>query len=149
MVRGNNVKLIDMHCDTIHKIWQNNVKHKAELSVCQNLESDDLMINLAKMKQGEYSVQNFAMFIEADDAKDCFKRFNELLSVFREQMDIYKDIISPVTNASEIYENERIGKLSAFLTVEGGEACQGDIEKLHYLYAQGVRMMTPDVEFSQ
>ena len=32
--------------------------------------------------------------------------------------------------------------LFAFLTVEGGEACQGDIEKLHYLYDQGVRMMT-------
>ena len=142
MVRGNDVKIIDMHCDTIHKIWQNNAKENPEASVHENLESDELMINLEKMKQGGYSVQNFAMFIEADDTKDCFKRFNDLLSVFREQMDIYKDIISPVTNASEIYENERIGKLSAFLTVEGGEACQGDIEKLHYLYAQGVRMMT-------
>lgn len=153
------MRIIDMHCDTIHKIWQ----EKGE-----NLASDKLMLNIFKMKQGGYSVQNFAMFIEAieeveeaahhanmamlensyDDMKgiykgiDCFKRFDELLSVFDEQMNIFADSISKVTKVSEILENEREGRLSAFLTVEGGEACQGDIKKLHYLYEQGVRMMT-------
>ena len=55
------MKIIDMHCDTIHRIWQENAGN-------WNLESDELMLNLNKMKKGGYSVQNFAMFIEAYDS---------------------------------------------------------------------------------
>lgn len=166
------MKIIDMHCDTIHRIWQENANTNKILAEKWNLESNELMLNLDKMKNGGYSVQNFAMFIEAYDNNvndsdtkdstdaecntdkimkestnqlkriDCFARFNKLLDVFRKQMKLYEDRISMVTNISEIHENETKGKLSAFLTVEGGEACQGDIGKLHYLYEQGVRMMT-------
>ena len=52
------------------------------------------------------------------------------------------DLISQVTTADEILENQRAGKLSAFLAIEGGEAIEGCIDKLRYLYEQGVRMMT-------
>lgn len=140
------MKIIDMHCDTIHRIWQENAKTNNTTAGKWNLENEELMLNPDKMKRGGYYVQNFAMFIEAYDDQlkriDCFARFKELLAVFKEQMKLYEDRVGVVTNVSEILENDTKGRLSAFLTVEGGEACQGDIEKLHYLYDQGVRMMT-------
>ena len=157
------MKIIDMHCDTIHKIWKANAAGENK-----NLADDAYMLNIPKMEKGGYSVQNFAMFIEAyddigessitfntmrSDKKkayatetgkriDCFQRFEELYKEFINQMNLYSDRISIVTNAEEILANEREGKLSALLTVEGGEACVGDVDKLSYLYDKGVRMMT-------
>lgn len=167
------MKIIDMHCDTIHKIWKNKCNGKIK-----NLDSDDYMLSLSRMKKGGYLVQNFAMFIEAfddnegsglpdnttyvsystekandvksqEDIKneksvriDCYKRFEDLYGEFVDQMKAFDNEISMVTKVSEIYENESKGRLSAFLTVEGGEACQGDIDKLKVLYDKGVRMMT-------
>ncbi|MCR5702687.1 MAG: membrane dipeptidase [Lachnospiraceae bacterium] len=134
------MKIIDMHCDTIHKIWKANIAGKNK-----NLASDDYMLNISKMENGGYAVQNFAMFIEAyedNERIDCYRRFEDLYKEFINQTNAYCDRISIVTNAGEIEENMSEGRLSALLTVEGGEACRGDIEKLSYLYDKGVRMMT-------
>lgn len=162
------MKIIDMHCDTIHKIWKNHT-----IGDNKNLDNDDYMISISKMKKGGYMLQNFAMFVEAYDDKedssladsvsyarasatkhldcddsiinnriDCFKRFENLYDEFRNQMSGLSDEISVVTKVSEIYANERNNRLSALLTVEGGEACQGDMDKLRNLYDRGVRMMT-------
>ena len=60
------MKIIDMHCDTIHKIWKNSVAGDKK-----NLDNDDYMLSISKMKNGGYVLQNFAMFVEAyDDKKD-------------------------------------------------------------------------------
>ena len=168
------MKIIDMHCDTIHKIWKNSVAGDKK-----NLDNDDYMLSISKMKNGGYVLQNFAMFVEAYDDKkdssladnvsyarasadnreegdvsegkgtkafderiDCFRRFEDLYEEFCNQMNVLSDEISMVTKVSEIYANERNNRLSALLTVEGGEACLGDIDKLKALYDKGVRMMT-------
>lgn len=131
------MKIIDMHCDTIYEILE--VKKRGEkVSLCDG----KLMVNLEKMKSSGYSVQNFALYVEQEEGVSSFGKVQDLLDVFKEEMIIQSDYISQVTTAQEIVENERAGKLSAFLTVEGGEACEGSLEKLRYLYDQGVRMMT-------
>lgn len=124
--------IIDMHCDTIHKIWKNGY----------DLANDRFMLTIDKMKNGGYSVQNFALFVEQEEGIDCYERVTQLLDTFHKQMEMFSDKIVQVTNVDEIKANEAAKKLSAFLTVEGGEACHGDISKLHFLYEQGVRMMT-------
>lgn len=131
------MKIIDMHCDTIYEIQE--AKKRGE---AVSLRDNQLMVNLRKMKTSGYSVQNFALYIEKEDEVSSFGKVQDLLKVFKEEMKIQSDYISQVTTAQEIVENERAGKLSAFLTVEGGEACEGSLEKLRYLYDQGVRMIT-------
>lgn len=131
------MKIIDMHCDTIYEILE--AKKRGE---AVSLLDDELMVNLEKMKSSGYSVQNFALYVEQEEGVSSFGKVQDLLDVFKEEMIIQSDYISQVTTAQEIVENERAGKLSAFLTVEGGEACEGSLEKLRYLYDQGVRMMT-------
>ncbi len=131
------MKLIDMHCDTIYEICEG---RKRGEDIC--LRRNSLMLDLEKMKQGGYSVQNFALFVEQEKGVGSFHKVQELLTVFQIEMKTNEDLVVPVTTTKEIKENERAGKLSALLTVEGGEACEGRIENLHVLYEQGVRMMT-------
>ncbi|MCM1498672.1 MAG: dipeptidase [Clostridium sp.] len=131
------MKIIDMHCDTIHKLWE---AEKQGIDI--GLKSNDLMIDLEKMRKGGYQVQNFALFIEQKPEESSFRIFEELLAVFQREMERNAALISQVVNTKDILDNMDNGKMSALLTVEGGEACEGSLEKLSFLYEQGVRMMT-------
>ncbi|MDE5862765.1 MAG: dipeptidase [Lachnospiraceae bacterium] len=131
------MRIIDMHCDTIHKLWE---AEKQGIDI--GLDRNDLMIDLEKMKKGGYLVQNFALFIEQNPEESSFGIFEELLAVFRREMERNEEWISQVLNTEDILDNIGNGKMSALLTVEGGEACEGSLEKLAFLYGQGVRMMT-------
>ncbi|MGN0155028.1 MAG: dipeptidase [Lachnospiraceae bacterium] len=131
------MKIIDMHCDTIYEICE---RQKRGEDIC--LRRNSLMVDLEKLRQGGYSVQNFALFVEQEKGVSSFDKVKELLTVFQREMMANEDWISMVTTTKDIVKNERAGKLSALLTVEGGEACEGNMENLHFLYEQGVRMMT-------
>lgn len=131
------MKVIDMHCDTIYEIFEAKKCGKA-----MSLWDCNLMVNLQKMKSGGYSTQNFALFVEPESGVSSFEKANQLLAIFKEELWKQDAKISQVTTVREILENERAGKLSAFLTIEGGEALEGSLDKLAYFYAQGVRMLT-------
>ncbi len=131
------MRIIDMHCDTIYEILE--AKKRGETI---SLRNGNLMVNLNKMKQGGYGVQNFALFVKQEEGTNAFETAKELIATFQEEMRANSDLISQVTTADEILENQRAGKLSAFLAIEGGEAIEGSLDNLQYLYEQGVRMMT-------
>lgn len=65
-----------------------------------------------------------------------------MIDLFYNEMDKNKDLIRPVTTYKEIIENQQNGLLSALLTVEEGEVCQGNLAFLRNFYRLGVRMMT-------
>ncbi len=131
------MKVIDMHCDTISEILSGR-EHGKEMTIRKN----DRMVDLEKMKQGSYSVQNFALFVEMKEGESPYRRVNQLLDVFREEMHCNRDRIRQVYTTSDILQNEAAGRLSALLTVEEGGVCEGKLENLYALYEQGVRMMT-------
>lgn len=131
------MKIIDMHCDTICEILEGRKRGETV-----SLKDNHLMVDLQKMKTGGYSVQNFALFVENKDIESPFAKVKELLQVFKEEMRENQDMISQVLNTKDIKENESAGRLSALLTVEEGAVCEGKLSNLHFLYEQGVRMMT-------
>lgn len=131
------MKIIDMHCDTIYEILEGRKRNEAI-----SLRENHLMVDLQKMKTGGYSVQNFALFVENKDIESPFAKAKELLQVFKEEMNENKDLISQIFNTNDILKNEGAGKMSALLTVEEGAVCEGKLSNLHFLYEQGVRMMT-------
>lgn len=131
------MKVIDLHCDTIYEIWD---RRKRGENI--GLRKNQLMLDLERMQQGGYFLQNFALFVEKKQGESPFAIFKELLDVFNMEMDANQDLISKVLTTADMKENEKAGKMSAMLTVEGGEVCEGELENLKYLYEQGVRMMT-------
>lgn len=131
------MKLIDMHCDTISRIY-NEQKHLAKT----NLRQNSFQIDLLKMKSAGYLLQNFALFIDLSETKDPYDTFLGQHAVFQTEMDANSDLILPVTTYSEILSNKNHGIMSALLTLEEGQVCGGSLDRLKEVYDLGVRMMT-------
>lgn len=124
--------IVDLHCDTISEIFKG---RKEGL----NLKENKLMVDINKLKKSDVLLQCFAMFTHLGDIKSPYKYVNELIDLFEEEIEKNSSDISFVKSYSDIINNR---KISAFLTIEEGEAIEGSLEKLVHFYNRGVRMMT-------
>ena len=119
------MKIIDMHCDTISRICQERNRNNN----C-SLHKNSLQVDLLKMKSSDYLLQNFAIFIDLSETDCPYQTFQEQLAIFKEEITKNSNLITPVTCYSEIIANEKAEKMSALLTLEEGEVCGGDLDKL-------------------
>lgn len=131
------MKVIDMHCDTIHKLLC-----RMEEGETAELRENQEHIDLLRMRQGNYLLQNFAMFVQLEHDGDPWERVNKLIALYEQELEKNRDLIAPVRRFSDIAANEAAGRMSALLTVEEGGVCGGELEKLRRLYDKGVRMIT-------
>lgn len=127
------MKIIDMHCDTISRIYKN---------PDSQLRQNDFQLDLMKMKSSGYLLQNFAMFIDLDETEHPYETCLEQIRIFKSELEKNSDLIAPVTNYAEILKNEKLGKMSALMTIEEGQVCGGDLRILKEFYDLGARMMT-------
>lgn len=132
-----NVKIIDMHCDTIAALLE---KRRKGEEVC--LKQNNGHIDLQRLQKSGYLLQNFALFVDMGACSDPWKQFCELHSLYEEELKQNEDILAPVLQFSDIEKNNAAGKISSLCTVEEGGVCQGELTKLHTLYEKGVRMLT-------
>lgn len=131
------MKIIDMHCDTISRICQERGRNN-NCHLCDN----SLQVDLMKMKSSNYLLQNFALFIDLSETDCPEQAFLQQLAIFKEEMTKNSHLIAPVTRYCDIVANEKMGKMSALMTLEEGEVCSGDLDKLQEVYNLGIRMMT-------
>ena len=131
------MKVIDMHCDTIYKLLCLQERGEPE-----NLRQNRRHLDLLRMQDSHYLLQNFAMFVELGCDGDPWERVCRLYQHYQMELERNQDILAPVLCYEDIAANEAAGKLSAMLTVEEGGVCKGEVEKLRKLYEMGVRMMT-------
>lgn len=131
------MEVVDMHCDTISEIYKRIIKGEQV-----DLRSNNMHADLLRMEEGDYLLQNFALFLYLKGWSDPFRGACELLDIYEEQILGNQDKIAKVLCFEDIEKNKKAGKLSAMLTIEEGAVCQGSLEKLHFFYDKGVRMMT-------
>lgn len=131
------MKVLDMHCDTISVLLRQKREGKAA-SLRENMGHLDLV----RMKESGYLLQNFALFVNKGSGRDPWEEVCALQEFYQEELAKNGDLIAPVLKFTDIADNEAKGKLSAMLTVEEGAVCKGEVEKLRKLYEMGVRMMT-------
>lgn len=126
------MKVIDMHCDTISRLYDNKQT---------NLRQNDFDIDLEKMIKGDYLLQNFAMFIPLglsnNPEKDCL----DLIDKYYLELEKNSDLIRPVYHFQDIIDNMQNHKLSALLTLEEGDVVFKDLAMLRTYYRLGVRMI--------
>ena len=125
--------IIDLHCDTISEIYKNK-------SI--NLKENNLMIDINKLKKSDVLLQCFAMFTYLPDVDSPYNYVNEMISVYEKEIEKNSTDIAFAKSCEDILKNTENKKISAFLTIEEGEAIEGSIEKLIHFYNRGVRMMT-------
>lgn len=131
------MKTVDMHCDTISALLA-----KKRAGEVVSLKDCDCHINLKKLKQGDYLLQNFALFVNLGNCVEPWQEVQELFELYTQLLLENRETIAPVLAFDDIEKNRKAGKMSAMLTVEEGGVCGGSLEKLETLYRQGVRMMT-------
>jgi membrane dipeptidase len=121
--------IVDAHCDTITKIMETG----------EELSSNKCHIDLTRMvKAGEY-VQFFAAFIDpAFGQAYAMKRAVQIIDRFYEEIE-KSDCISLCRNLEEVMEAINTKKIAAMLSIEGGDALQGDLSALRMFYKLGVR----------
>lgn len=131
------MKIVDMHCDTISLILEKRRKGRQ----C-GLRKNDGHLDLVRMKESGFLLQNFALFVDVGKYSDPWEEVCALYRVYEEELQKNADLIRPVLHYADIAQNAENGYLSAMLTVEDGGACRGDLDKLRRLYEFGVRMLT-------
>mgnify|MGYP002580829962 CR=1 FL=1 len=131
------MNVIDMHCDTIAQIYRTQNQKET-----QRLLSNNLCIDLQKMKQGGYLLQNFAIFVCMDRTENPFETAMQGIDFYYQELEKNQDLIAPAINYQEILKNQADGKMSAVLTIEEGGVLKGHLEYLRDFYRLGVRMMT-------
>ena len=134
------MKLIDLHCDTICKLMDQDKKG--------SLMENDCSIRIPAMRQAGTKAQFFACFTCAEAFENrggydgAYEHVAEMTAFLKKQTALFADDISLATSYKEMEENERHGRISAFLTVEESGILNGNMERLENLYRQGVRLMT-------
>ena len=126
----------DMHCDTLTGFVS-----KKEKDPTYSFASNDMDIDLDKLKRGGYLLQNFAIFTFLKAVKDPVAFVRKHIDAFYELMNTYSDVIQPVTKVSEIYDNRDAGLISAMLTIEEGAVIDHDLSILKEYYDKGARMV--------
>ena len=125
------MKVVDMHCDTLYEMEKNHL----------SLSENNLNIDLKKMEEGDYLLQNFAIFTELKKTADPVDHVMKCIDYFYQEMRKNKDKIQPVTTYDEIMENTHNGVMSALLTIEEGAVIHEDLSYLRNYYRLGVRMV--------
>ena len=131
------MKIIDLHCDTIFELMKST----------DTLRESNNMIDLQKMKQGNYLLQCFAMFVpyvarNNEENYNPFEVCNKMIDKYYQEIEKNKDLILPAFCYEDIMNNIKNNKITALLTIEEGGVCLGNIEFLRNFYRLGVRMMT-------
>lgn len=131
------MQIADMHCDTISRLYDETVQGSAE-----GLRANRGHLDLERMKNSGYLLQNFALFVHLKKDGDPWSRICCLYDFYQKELQKNQDLIAPMHCFADYEKNREEGKLSALLTVEEGGVCKGEIGKLRKLYEMGVRMMT-------
>lgn len=99
-------------------------------------------VDLPRLRQGGVDVQVFAAFIHPREAAQGRGRVGALIAAFHQAIDRHAGEISHARTVGEIETAVAAGKIAAVLAIEnGGDAIQGEVEQIDWLYREGVRIM--------
>lgn len=129
------VKIIDTHCDVLYKL-QMAKRYKNHLLHFRT--SKQLDANMERLRKGGVYIQFFAIFIDPNVPKgEKWEWALEQIELFKHEIVAKNDEIKHIRKWSDINELSE-NEIGAVLALEGADPIGNDLEKLFYLYDQGV-----------
>lgn len=123
----------DLHCDTITECRAKNRK----------LYKNDGHLSVCKAKDLDRWAQVFAIWMPDEHrGENALKYFDDIYECFKSEMVNNSLYIKQCTSAADIDTCFSGGKAAAILSVEGGSALAGNLERLDYIHALGVKLIT-------
>lgn len=129
------MKIIDTHCDVLYKLQMNKRANNVSLNFQRSSELD---VNLEALQAGGVYVQFFAIFIDStvrDDEKWAYAC--EQIELFHTEVIASNPKLKHIRKWKDLFDLQT-GEIGAVLSLEGVEPIGEDLEKLVYLYEQGV-----------
>ena len=131
------MSIVDLHCDTLHEMLKQKLKGEH-----YNLYKRAGHLDVERMQESGYMVQCFAAFVDKERVDSPYERGKLLARMYKEMCSEYSPYIAPLYHYQDILNNERLGLMSAVLTIEEGGVLEGNLEYLREFYEKGVRMIT-------
>jgi len=126
------MNVIDLHCDTASLLLESN----------EVLKKNSLKVDIERLQQGEVMAQFFAMYIDSKKVESPFEYCVSMLDNFKKELQINSNTISLCQNHNDLILAQKEHKMGAFLTIEEGEAIEGNLDKLRYFKEQGISLIT-------
>ena len=134
------MKVWDLHCDTLYRLLGR--EDTAGEPAVEAFAKDGGMLDLAKMRAGDYLLQCFACFVGLEESPDPLVSALREADLFHRLLAAYPDDLIWVKSAADIDKLGEDGRIGAMLTIEEGAVCRDDLAILRDFYRLGVRMMT-------
>ena len=134
------MKVWDLHCDTLYRLLGR--EDTAGEPAVEAFAKDGGMLDLAKMRAGDYLLQCFACFVGLEESPDPLLSALREADLFHRLLAAYPDDLVWVKSAADIDKLGEDGRIGAMLTIEEGAVCRDDLAILRDFYRLGVRMMT-------
>src|ERR1700722_15321210 len=126
---------IDSHIDTVQRV----------LVMGEDLGKrwDVGHVDIPRLREGGTHAPFFALWVPVYfPGAEADRRTLDLRDAMQSVLDTHKDQMELETTASDIRRIVKAGKISVFLTVEGGHTIDDDLRVLRMYYQLGVRSMT-------
>lgn len=129
------MKVFDLHCDTA-------------FSCATELNGIDILnganhISLDRGAAFDAWHQVFAVFMpDGIRSNDAIAHYEKVLAWINKQAELFPERFVVCRTADELVKAEKPNLCGAIISVEGGSALAGDIERVDTLYNDGVRLMT-------
>lgn len=133
--------VVDTHCDTLLRVLGRSFAPGGKGEPYRLADRhEDGHIDFPRMREGAVDVQFFAAYIEPIYKPDrALKRALQIFDAFYTEMEANAEQVMVIRNTADIRRAQENGKLGAVLSIEGGEAVEGDLGVLRMLHKLGVR----------
>lgn len=125
--------MIDLHCDTIMKLYEDNNS---------NLLENDFQIDLKRLQQNDFLLQTFAIFLDKKQYPNRKETALQMYQRFIKELEKNVATIGLIKSQADYNENKANKRISALLTLEEGGILEGKIENLEEFYQLGIRLIT-------
>ena len=125
-------RFVDLHCDTITAIFQEH----------EHLRKNENHIDLLRMRCYQTPIQIFSIWLEQKCHAVAAKETNTRIDFYYNELHENRDLIRHANSYRELLENAADGVISGLLSLEGGEALEGNLARLYEFYERGVRSIT-------
>ncbi len=127
-------RLIDGHCDTVRLF-----EHKKNIYDFRRKNGIG-HLDLPRLKEAGVMMQIFALYIEEEyKPVGSLKRSLALLDLLRRNFDCCRNSIKVINNQADLAALEGENRVGALISIEGGEALEGEAATLRMLFQLGIR----------
>lgn len=123
------MKLFDLHCDTLDRLYEND----------KNLKNHNGAVSLSGMKNFEKCIRLFAIWTDDKlSESEANSQFYKMYGVFKEQLSLFKDDVTQIIDRNSLEKSE----IGIMLAVENCSVLNGELKNIEKLVNLGVKVFT-------